>query len=189
MRAKLFIEQNNETTSVPSDPEKPLLSSGSGAAVVVNPLTSGAGEVSRGTGTETLVRPGTAAQNATTPASSATNASGAAGGSNATGAGGGPSVTLSIPAGAATPGNPPYAPETLTVKKGDAINVVNDDNAPHTATSGTEPSDPNAGNSFDTSLIMAGQSGKIDTSTLDAGDYPYHCTVHPFMKGTITVTA
>ena len=96
---------------------------------------------------------------------------------------------MSIPSGAATPGNPPYAPETLTVKKGDAVNVVNDDSAPHTATSGTEPSDPNAGNSFDTSLIMAGQSGKIDTSALDAGDYPYHCTVHPFMKGTITVTA
>jgi plastocyanin len=75
------------------------------------------------------------------------------------------------------------------VKKGDAVNVVNDDNAPHTATSGTGPEDPNSGQSFDTSLIMAGQSAEIDTSTLDAGDYPYYCTVHPFMKGTITVTA
>jgi plastocyanin len=114
----------------------------------------------------------------------------------ATGGGGGagtaaapPAGTLSIPSGAATPGNPPYAPETLTVKKGDAVNVVNDDNAPHTATSGTGPEDPNSGQSFDTSLIMAGQSAEIDTSTLDAGDYPYYCTVHPFMKGTITVTA
>ena len=115
----------------------------------------------------------------------------------ATGGGGGdtgtapapPAGTLSIPSGAATPGNPPYAPETLTVKKGDAINVVNDDNAPHTATSGTGPEDPNSAQSFDTSLIMAGQSAEIDTSTLDAGDYPYYCTVHPFMKGTITVTA
>ncbi len=100
-----------------------------------------------------------------------------------------PGTTITIPSGAATPGNPAYSPTELTVKKGDAITVVNDDNAPHTATGGSGPEDPNSAKSFDTGLIMAGESGTIDTSTVDAGDYPYYCTIHPFMKGTITVTA
>ena len=97
----------------------------------------------------------------------------------------GPSI--SIPVGASTPGNPSYAPDTLTVKRGDIITVTNDDTAPHTATSGTGPEDPNSAKLFDTSIIMAGETGKIDTTSLEPGDYNYHCTVHPFMKGTITV--
>ncbi len=95
--------------------------------------------------------------------------------------------TITIPAGAATPGNTPYVPTEMSVKKGESVTVVNNDNAPHTATSGNGPED--AGQAFDTSLIMAAASGTIDTSTLDTGEYPYHCTVHPFMKGTLTVTA
>jgi plastocyanin len=75
----------------------------------------------------------------------------------------------------------------LSVKKGETVTVVNNDNAPHTATSGNGPED--AGQAFDTSLIMVGASGTIDTSTIEAGEYPYFCTVHPFMKGTLTVTA
>ena len=38
MRAKLFVEQNNGTTSVPSNPEKPLISGGTGFATVISPL-------------------------------------------------------------------------------------------------------------------------------------------------------
>ncbi len=95
--------------------------------------------------------------------------------------------TITVPVGAATPGNPPYAPTELSVKKGETVTVVNNDNAPHTATSGNGPED--AGQTFDTSLIMAGASGTIDTSAIEAGEYPYFCTVHPFMKGTLTVTA
>jgi plastocyanin len=75
----------------------------------------------------------------------------------------------------------------LTVKKGDVITVTNDDTAPHTATSGTGPEDPNSAKLFDTSIIMAGDKAQIDTGSLEPGDYDYHCTVHPFMKGTITV--
>jgi cytochrome c oxidase subunit 2 len=97
----------------------------------------------------------------------------------------GPSI--SIPTGASTAGNPSYAPDTLTVKKGDVITVTNDDTAPHTATSGTGPEDPNSAKLFDTSIIMAGDTAQIDTASLEPGDYNYHCTVHPFMKGTITV--
>ncbi len=95
--------------------------------------------------------------------------------------------TLSIPAGSSTPGNPAYAPDSLTVAKGDVITVTNDDTVPHTATSGDGPQDPNSAKLFDTSIIMAGETGQIDTASLEADTYAYYCTVHPFMKGTITV--
>jgi len=123
------------------------------------------------------------------PSPEQTQASASGGGGSGGQAAAPPSGTISIPSGASTQGNPPYEPVKLTVKKGDAVTVVNDDNAPHTATNGAGPEDSTSGKLFDTSLIMAGKSAKIDTSTLDAGDYPFHCTVHPFMKGTLTVTA
>ncbi len=183
MRAKLFVEPNDNPTSNNGTQEQqspPLLSSGSGTSEIRQPGSTGG--VTQGSGTMRLVSPGEITQNTSTSSTNATSTT-----TNATNAA--PTVTLSIPAGAATPGNPAYSPTELTVKKGDAITVVNNDNAPHTATSGSGPEDPNSAKSFDTSLIMAGESGTIDTSTVDVGDYPYYCTIHPFMKGTITVTA
>jgi plastocyanin len=96
-------------------------------------------------------------------------------------------ATLTIPVGAATPGNPAYEPVSLTVKKGDEINVVNKDTSPHTVTSGTGLEDPEAGKMFDTSIINAGASGKVVTANLEAAEYNYHCAVHPFMTGKMKV--
>jgi cytochrome c oxidase subunit II len=96
-------------------------------------------------------------------------------------------ATLTIPMGAATPGNPAYEPASLTVTKGDAIEVVNEDSAPHTVTSGTGLEDPNAGQMFDTSIITPAASAQLATADLEAGEYDYHCTVHPFMTGTLIV--
>jgi plastocyanin len=96
-------------------------------------------------------------------------------------------ATLTSPMGASTPGNPAYEPASLTVKKGDAIDVVNKDSSPHTVTSGTGVEDPNAGKMFDTSIINAAASAQIATADLEAGEYDYHCSVHPFMTGKITV--
>ena len=121
--------------------------------------------------------PGVASETASTGATTASNA--------ATPASSGPSI--SIPAGAATPGNPSYAPDTLTVKKGDVITVSNDDTAPHTVTNGASPGDADAGKLFDTGIIMPAATAQIDTATVEAGDHPFHCTVHPFMTGTLTV--
>jgi plastocyanin len=126
-------------------------------------------------------------------ATNATTTTGAAtGGANATA--GTPAATsstaaatLTIPMGASTPGNPAYEPASLTVKKGDAIDVVNKDSSPHTVTSGTGLEDPNAGKMFDTSIINAAASAQIATADLEAGEYDYHCSVHPFMTGKITV--
>jgi cytochrome c oxidase subunit 2 len=185
MRARLFVEPNDGSGPVPMNGtvqqqnESPTVSSGTGTAAVTAP--GGTGNVSQGTGTQRLIAPGPMGQNAatTTPSANASNSTGPAAS--------GP--TLTIPAGAATPGNPPYTPTELSVKKGDVVNVVNSDTAPHTATNGKDASDPNVGKSFDTSLIMPGESATIDTSTMEAGEYPFHCTVHPFMQGTLTVTA
>src|SRR5215210_3770971 len=113
-----------------------------------------------------------AATTATTPAATTTTAAAA---------------TLTIPTGAATPGNPAYEPASLTVKKGDAIDVVNKDSSPHTVTSGTGLEDPNAGKMFDTSIINAAASAQLATADLEAGEYDYHCAVHPFMTGKIIV--
>src|SRR5918995_3454552 len=96
-------------------------------------------------------------------------------------------ATLTIPMGAATPGNPAYEPASLTVKKGDAIDVANEDSVPHTVTSGTGLEDPNAGQMFDTSIITPAASAQLATADLEAGEYDYHCTVHPFMTGKIIV--
>ena len=96
-------------------------------------------------------------------------------------------ATLTIPTGAATPGNPAYEPASLTVKKGDAIDVVNKDSSPHTVTSGTGLEDPNAGKMFDTSIINAAASAQLATADLEAGEYDYHCAVHPFMTGKLIV--
>jgi cytochrome c oxidase subunit II len=96
-------------------------------------------------------------------------------------------ATLTIPVGAATPGNPAYEPVSLTVKKGDEINVVNKDTSPHTVTSGTGLEDPEAGKMFDTSIINAGASAKLATANLEAAEYNYHCAVHPFMTGKMIV--
>ncbi len=123
------------------------------------------------------------------PQTAASAASAAATNKSAASAPTGPSVALAIPSGASTQGNPSYDPTTLTVKKGDVITVTNKDTAPHTVTSGASPDDPKNAKSFDTSLIMPGKTAKINTSTLEPGDYPYHCTVHPYMKGTLTIKA
>jgi plastocyanin len=96
-------------------------------------------------------------------------------------------ATLTIPMGAVTPGNPAYEPASLTVKKGDAIEVVNEDSSPHTVTSGTGLEDPNAGQMFDTSIINAAASAQLATADLEAGEYDYHCAVHPFMTGKLIV--
>ena len=113
-------------------------------------------------------------------ASSSTSAGAGAGGAAA-------AATLTIPVGAATPGNPSYDPVSLTVKKGDEIDVVNKDSSPHTVTSGKTPDAPDAGKQFDTSIVNVGASAKVATANLQAGEYDFHCAVHPFMTGKLKV--
>jgi plastocyanin len=96
-------------------------------------------------------------------------------------------VTLTILEGSSTQGNPAYDPPELSVKKGNIIKVDNVDSLPHSVTNGVGPNDPNSAKIFDTSLIMGGESGILQTEEVDAGDYTYYCTVHPYMTGTLKI--
>ena len=98
-----------------------------------------------------------------------------------------PGTPLTILEGSSVQGSPSYDPATLTVKKGDKITVTNKDTLPHTVTSGTGPTDPNSAKQFDTSIIEAGATADIETTTINAGEYPFHCTVHPYMMGKLVV--
>ena len=71
-----------------------------------------------------------------------------------------------------------FAPASLTVKSGAKVTVTNDDSTAHTATA-------DDGNSFDTGTLDPGSSQTI--SVTKPGTYAYHCSIHPFMKGTIVV--
>jgi len=72
-----------------------------------------------------------------------------------------------------------FNPQTVTVKVGQTVTFTNQDNQPHTATA------DKAG--FDAGSIAAGSSASQRFDT--AGTFAYHCSFHPFMTGTITVTS
>ena len=69
-----------------------------------------------------------------------------------------------------------YQPETLVVRRGDAVVWVNDDPMPHTVTSAGD---------FDSRSIDPGQSWRFVTRR--AGTYPYVCTLHSNMRATLQV--
>jgi plastocyanin len=71
-----------------------------------------------------------------------------------------------------------FSPATLTISHGAAVGVTNDDSAAHTATA-------DDGHSFDTGSIAPGKSGQLTAPK--PGRYAYHCTIHPFMHGTLVV--
>jgi plastocyanin len=88
-------------------------------------------------------------------------------------------VTVRIPPGASAQGNPSYEPAVLNVSRGDSIEWTNEDNTPHTVTSSVDE-----GQSFDSSLMNAGDTFILQTSNLGDNVYDYFCTLHPFMKAT-----
>ena len=63
---------------------------------------------------------------------------------------------LTIPVGSATSGNPSYEPVSLTVKRDDEIEVINEGSSPHTVTNAKGPDDPDTGKKFDITIIPPG---------------------------------
>lgn len=98
--------------------------------------------------------------------------------------------TITVPAGATVPSNPPYNPAELSIAQGNnTVLVVNEDSAPHTVTSGTGPADPDSGESFNSGFINPGDQKEMSIASLGPGEYPYYCVIHPYMKGKLTVVA
>ncbi len=71
-----------------------------------------------------------------------------------------------------------FAPASVTVKPGAGVAVTNEDSTAHTATA-------DDGHSFDTGDLAQGASQTISVSK--PGSYAYHCSIHPFMHGTLVV--
>jgi plastocyanin len=86
-----------------------------------------------------------------------------------------PTVAVSILKDSATQGNPDYDPDSIQVTKGNAIVWTNNDSTMHTVTS------TDNGATFDSSIINAGETYRLDTSSLALGKHDYLCIVHPWM--------
>jgi plastocyanin len=90
----------------------------------------------------------------------------------------GATTTVTMPIGASGLTTTAYAPNPVTIKVGDSINWVNNDSIAHTSTA-------NNGTTFNSGIINPGASFRATFTT--AGSFPYHCTIHPNMVGTVTV--
>lgn len=73
------------------------------------------------------------------------------------------------------------SPSTITVKKGTTVTWTNQDDAQHDVTPDEETADFKA-----SELFGKGETYAVTFNT--PGMYAYHCSPHPYMKGTIEVT-
>jgi plastocyanin len=73
-----------------------------------------------------------------------------------------------------------YGPASITVKVRSTVTWTNGDQAPHTVTS------QNSGGPLQSATMNKGQTYKYTFTK--TGSYPYLCTLHPFMTGTVVVT-
>lgn len=71
-----------------------------------------------------------------------------------------------------------FHPANFTVTPGESIVVTNNDGVAHTFTSKT--------GAFDTGTVNPGQTVTVKAPS-NPGSYPYDCTIHTFMVGTLTV--
>ena len=71
-----------------------------------------------------------------------------------------------------------YAPDTIEIRKGETVEWVNNDLAPHTVTS-------QSGSVLNSDAIDPDSSWRYTFP--EAGTFPYYCTFHPEMKGSVTV--
>ncbi len=107
-----------------------------------------------------------------------------------------PTVTSTAPAvpAAATPTPPPpprtaavqavgmgpfaFSPTSLSIRVGTRVTFTNSTGVTHTFTA--------RGGAFNSGFVAAGQSYTFVFGA--AGSFPYYCTIHQYMNGTINVT-
>ena len=146
-----------------------------GRGMMMGPMTAQVQQTGNATSTNaTSVLPTTnATTNATSPAAVVSTSRPGA------------TTTASMALGSQSPSNPKFfVPAEITVKTGHTVTWKNDDTAIHTATSGR---DVTPDGKFDTGLVPPGQSSKPIVMPAQPGQYPYFCTLHPWMMGTIIV--
>jgi amicyanin len=73
--------------------------------------------------------------------------------------------------------NRSYDPETVTIKVGDTVTWVNEDAPQHDVVADN--------GEFKSDLFDKGQTFSFKFTK--AGTYPYHCSIHPGMTGTVIV--
>lgn len=73
-----------------------------------------------------------------------------------------------------------FSPASITVKKGTTVTWTNQDSATHTVTEMDGQDGPKSGD------LSQGQTFTFTYNT--AGTFKYHCSIHPNMTGTVTVT-
>lgn len=99
-------------------------------------------------------------------------------------------VEVHMASGSSTPGCEEteegcFTPSEVTIDVGSKVTWINDD-AAHTVSSGDLSADPDTvGTVFDSGLFMAGKT--FSYTFEEAGEFPYLCTVHPWMKGLVIV--
>lgn len=94
----------------------------------------------------------------------------------------GPIFAITILEGSAEQGMPDYDPDVAKVPKGYTVEWTNTDVVAHTVTSSVD-----FGETFDSSLLSAGQTFSLDTNQLATGEYEYMCVVHPWMIATLVM--
>jgi len=72
-----------------------------------------------------------------------------------------------------------FNPAHITVKRGTRVTWINRDMTKHTATA--------SNGAFDSGILRPGQSYSHTFKTAGRTN-KYHCEIHPFMKGSVTVT-
>lgn len=115
--------------------------------------------------------PGSSSSSMSMPATSG-SAGGGGGGTNQPPPSGAPTITIK---------DFGYS-GSLTVKAGAKVAVVNQDSAPHSLTDKQT-------HRFDTGVISGGGGTGSFTAPAKPGHYPFGCTIHPSMAGTLIVTA
>ena len=106
-----------------------------------------------------------------------------------------PSATVVMPEGTGVPGcqetDGCFVPAAAAVGTGGSVTWVNEDSVIHTVLAGDIREDTDAvgfeyPNGFESGLIEPG-GGTFTVTGLQDGEYPYYCSVHPWMAGVLQV--
>jgi plastocyanin len=91
-----------------------------------------------------------------------------------------PPAEAAVATSAVTIDNFSFAPTAVTVKAGTTVTWTNKDEEPHSVVSSEEPMH---------SPTLAGSANSFTHTFAKPGTYHYNCGIHPFMHGTVEVTA